>query len=280
GSFAKFGKQMESFYDLLAAVDKVGHLLDLPTERTHGSPAAVRPEPAALRIRRLSFGWTRQRLCLDDFSLEVQPGTIVAITGSPGAGKSTLLELIYAIREPWQGSIEFDGFDSRSLNPESLRRQVALVRRGDVFSGSIAENVHLSRSGIDLARVQDALSAVGLFDEVITLPAGLETELHCGGDPLSASQSARLVLARALASQPRLLLVDGILDDLPSDRLQVVWQALLDARRHASILLVTNREELAARCDQQISLTPPHGPAPRPAANSVSSPRSTAKVGA
>lgn len=280
GTFTKFGKQMESFYDLLAAVDKVGHLLDLPMERAQGSPVVARPEPSALRVRRLSFGWTRHRLCLNDLSLEVPPGTIMAITGTPGSGKSTLLDLIYALREPTQGSIEFDGFDSRSLNPESLRRQIALVRRREIFSGTLAENVHINRSSIDLARVQDALSAVGLFDEVLTFPAGLETRLHCGGDPLSTSQASRLVLARALAGQPRLLLIDGILDDLPGDRVQIVWQTLLDARRHSTILLVTSREELASRCDQIIDLTPSGEPATQSTSAHVTSKRPAAKVGA
>lgn len=259
GSFAKLGKQLETFYDLLAAVDKLGHLFDLPIERNSGSAPTASDRGFAVRLHEAAYAFEGGEVFLDGLSLEVKSGEMVAIAGPPGSGKSVLLDLLYALRQPSHGRVELDGDDLRSLQPSAVRRQVALVRDGEIISGTVAENVHLDRAGIGLSDVRATLAQVGLLTEVLELPQGLETELRPGGKPLSDSQSRRLLLARAFAGRPRLLLIDGVLDSLPDDSLPQVLAALSTIRRGCTIVIVTGRHDVADACDRVITSGSPDG---------------------
>lgn len=259
GSFAKLGKQLETFYDLLAAVDKLGHLFDLPIERNTGSAPAASDRGFAVRLHDAEYAFGDEHVSFAHLSLDVKAGEMVAIAGRPGSGKSVLLDLLYVLRHPSAGRVELDGDDTRSLQPSAVRRQAALVRDGEVVSGTVAENVHLDRPGIGLSDVRAALAQVGLLSEVLGLPNGLETEVRPGGKPLSDSQARRLLLARALAGRPRLLLIDGLLDSLPDDALPQVMAALSTVRRHCTIIIVTGRHDVADACDRLITSDSPQG---------------------
>ncbi len=253
GSFAKLGKHLESFYDLLASVDKLGHLFDLPTEPHdklfHLGDAAA----ADLNVRGVTYTYAGSP-AVRNLSLHLPPGTRVAITGPPGSGKSTLVDLICGIRQPDSGHVELDGIDLRELRPDSLREHLALARSIDIFQGSIDENVHLNRPHISALDVRDALEAVGLLDEVLRLPDGLNTNLQVGGPPLSATQRRRLMLARAIVGRPRLLLVDSILDALPDAVLSPILDRLTGDRAQWTLLATTGRKEVIDACRRSIAL--------------------------
>ncbi len=237
GSFAKIGKHLESFYDLLASVNKLGHLFDLPTE-PHDKLFHLRDDSAAdVNVRGVTYAYTTET-AVRNLNLHVEPGETVAVTGPPGSGKSTLVDLLCGVRAPAAGHVELDGIDLRELRPDSLREHLAVARSIEIFQGSIDENVHLNRPHVSALDVRQALEAVGLLDEVLRHPEGLNTVLQVGGTPLSTSQCSRLMVARAIAGRPRLLLVDGTLDALPptvlSDYLGQLDQRsrALDPARH------------------------------------------------
>ncbi|MFO0901624.1 MAG: ATP-binding cassette domain-containing protein [Pirellulales bacterium] len=260
GSTAKLGKHLESYYDLLAAVDKIGHLFDLPVERPDGAAPAARLGPAALSLRRVGLR-LGERTVLQPVSASLAPGELAALVGPPGAGKSMLLDILYALRLPTAGRVEYDGVDVRSLQRTALRREVTLVRDGrEVFSGTIAENVHLDRAGIGFAEVRDVLEEIGLLDELLELPAGLETRLSPLGTPLSDSQVRRMLLARALVGRPRLLLIDELLDALPTETLQQTLEALRRFTATGTVLLVTGRDDIMNACGRSIVIQPDRTP--------------------
>ena len=218
GSFAKLGKHMESFYDLLTSVDKLGHLFDLPIE-AHDKLFHLRDRsPARVAVRQVNYQYGSRQV-LRDVSLEIQPGESVALVGPAGCGKSTLLDLLCGLRQPASGHIELDGIDLRELRPDSLREHIGLARGVEIFHGTIDENVHFNRPNVSTLDVREAVHAVNLLDDVLRLPEGLNTELQTHGAPLSSSQALRLMLARAMVERPRLLLIDGTLDALPDDAL-------------------------------------------------------------
>lgn len=255
GSFAKLGKHMESYYDLLAACEKLGHLLDLPTERTAGMAPPRQSLGAKVQFHHVQLFLAGRRRS-QDISMIIEPGERVALTGPPGSGKSSLLELLYAVREPAQGYVEFDDMDLRSVVPARLREQVSLVSTIEILEGTIAENVHLHRQHVDHRSVRESLEAVGLWEEVMWLDEGLETQLPLGGGVLSNSQAIRLMLARALASRPRLLLVDSILDQLSESHLRQAFDALSTIDCASTVIIVTSRDSLLALCDRTIALIP------------------------
>jgi ABC-type bacteriocin/lantibiotic exporter with double-glycine peptidase domain len=254
GSFAKIGKHMESFYDLLASAEKLGHLFDLPTE-PHDTLFHLRDAtPADVKVRNvtLSFGDVTVLRHLD---LHLRPGDTVALTGPPGSGKSTLIELICGMRQPDSGHIELDGVDLRQLRPDSLREHLAVARSIEVFHGTIEENVHLNRTNISALDVREALAAVGLLDEILTLPDGLGTVLQTHGPPLSKSQRYRLMLARAIVGRPRLLLIDGTLDGLPDQLLVPILRNLTSRHTPWTLLATTGRKEVIDACGRLVTLT-------------------------
>ena len=256
GSFAKLGKHMESFYDLLASVDKLGQLFDLEVE-AHDKLFHLREdEPAAVSVRgaTYSFGST---LGLSSCDFELSAGEAVALTGPAGSGKSTLIDLLCGLRTPSTGHVELDGIDLRQLRPDSLREHLAVARGVEIFRGTIDENVHLNRPNVRANDVRDALATVGLLDELLKLPDGLNSVVQTDGAPLTQSQSLRLMLARAIVSRPRLLLIDSTLDGLPDEAVEAVLSRLT-GNAPWTLLVATGRNSVADACDRKVNLHAGH----------------------
>jgi len=254
GSFTKLGKQLESYYDLMSAIDKLGHLTDLPVERADGVSLAEKTGPAALEIRHVSFAYNKDRPVLRDVSVALQPGERLAIVGPSGSGKSTLVDLLFGLRTPDQGFILIDGVDLRDLSLASLRQTVAVVRGGEMIEASVTENVALGRPGVSHQDVREALQRVGLLDELLAQPDGLQTELATTGSPLSQGQLRRLLVARAIASRPRLLVVDEVIDAVDVEARDEVLRTLFDPEAPWSLLVVSHSEELIERCERVVVL--------------------------
>ena len=251
GSFAKLGGYMESFYDLLASVDKLGVLLDLPIEEQEGVLHKFPARPSSLSVRNVDYSFSSGACVLEPVLLEVGSGERVALTGP---GKSVLLDLIFGLRSPTHGHLSLDGIDPRDLRPDFLRHRVVLVRGIEVFHGSVAENVHLARPDITFNKIRDALEQVGLLDSVLTLSEGIETDLTSAGAPLTENQLRRLMLARAIVGKPGLLLIDGVLDTLPDEEAEELMGTLCDPRQPWTLLIVTSRAALHQRCTRVFEL--------------------------
>ncbi|MCA8922936.1 MAG: ATP-binding cassette domain-containing protein [Planctomycetes bacterium] len=249
----KLGGQLESVYDMLAAVDKLGYLFDLPLELETGETPDRRERPAQVELQGVGYAWPDGRVIPTSLDLSFAPGETVALLGPCGSGKSTLLELLHGQRRNTHGRIDYDGVDLRSLRPAALRTQVALARSGEVIAGTVADNLRLGNPGLRLDTLQAVLEAVGLWDAVQRLPGGLDTELTSFGRPLSARQADLLVLARVLASEPRLLLLDGVLDGL-DERTHALLFSHLRERPPCTVIVATQRRDVAQRCARIVEL--------------------------
>jgi ABC-type bacteriocin/lantibiotic exporter with double-glycine peptidase domain len=253
GSFAKLGKHMESFYDLLASVDKLGILFDLKTESHDKLFHLGNSEPAAVSVHDVSYRYGENQV-LSGMSLELESGEAVALTGLAGSGKSTLIDLLCGLRTPASGHVELDGIDLRELRPDSLREHLAVARGVEIFHGTIDENVHMNRRNIRANDVRDALDCVGLLDEILRLPDGLNTVLQTDGAPLSSSQAQRLMLARAIVGRPRLLMIDATLDGLAEEMIHSLLARLKGPQAPWTLLIATGRSTVINACGRSISL--------------------------
>ncbi|MCG8649540.1 MAG: ABC transporter ATP-binding protein/permease [Pirellulales bacterium] len=267
GSFAKFGKHMESFYDLLASVDKLGVLFDIHTERQDGMLGIDRAQPAKVELNAVSYWWSGQPKVLNSINADIEPGDRMAVLGEAGSGKSTLLDLIYGLRSPSAGHLTIDGFDPRDLRPDVLRSRIAIARGEEVFHSTVEENVHLHREGVTASDVRNALDAVGLLTPVLRLSEGCNTMLTSEGAPLSGSQRRLLGIARAAIGRPGLLLIDGTLDALGDQDLNRCLDYLLAPDQPWTLIVATAREDIAARFSHSI-------PLPNDAVSSSGQPRS------
>ena len=252
GAFAKIGKSLETFYDLMAAVDKVGHLIDLPTlPPSRSLDAGI--GPVEVRFRSLSVcGGGRHAVQIGNLTIE--SGQRFAIVGEGKCGKSILMQTLCGLRPPAGGLAEIGGVDSREVNRFADGSMVSIASDPEIFRGTLAENLSLNRVSVTATEVRAALQAVGLWDETLSLPQGLETTLQSGGFPLSSSQAIRLMMARAIATRPRLLLMDGVLDRLPPKMRKRIWERLSDRRQPWTIILATSDLEIIEQCNGHLDL--------------------------
>jgi putative ABC transport system ATP-binding protein len=242
--FTKFGKHLETYYDLLAGLDKLGSVIDLPLEREGGEAHIAGEGPVSLHFRQLRY----KHLSVNNFQLAA--GEWLGLMGHNGSGKSTLADLLYGLREPDAGVITMNNVDLRDLPLGELRSHVSLVRDIEIFPGTLLDNL---RMGLPLSHddARNLLDRVGLLDEIQLLPQGMNTELHPSGRPLSRVQASRLMIARAIVTRPRLLILDDALDQI--DRVQEreeICNVLFDRSAPWTLICITERPDLLSRCNR------------------------------
>lgn len=260
GSFTKLGKHIETWYDLMAAVEKVGLLTDLPTELPHGESVSPSAAPAGVEIEHLRFAHPHGPTVFGQVKLTVAPAGHLAVVIPPGRGKSTLADLLSGRRMPDLGRVLIDGLDTASWDVLALGQRVAVVRSGDVLDDSLAENVRLGRDHVTAGQVRWALDQVGLWEELSDLPGGLNTHVAADGGALTDNQTRRLALARALAGRPRLLVLDGLLDTFDATLRRQVLARLAAPDAEWTLIVLTSHAEIAAEMPRSETwLTPAAG---------------------
>ena len=252
GSVAKLGKLLESYYDLLAASDKVGGLSELP-EWPAGT-AELPQGPLPVRTRQLSYAYEDNPASLFDINIDLDPGEAVAVTGPSGSGKSTLMEVLAGLRPASSGLVAIDGLDPFEIVPFTLRDCVVLARDNELFDGTIRENVAVGSPLVGVRETWDVLEAVGLAEAIRCLPETLMGTISTERNPLSSGQTRLLMMARALAARPGILLIDGLLDMLPLEEAESLLETI---RRDypCTLVLGTTRPEIAALLPAEVSLS-------------------------
>ena len=201
------------------------------------------------------FSYDGGHVVFENLNFELQPGERVGLYGAQGSGTSTLLDLLHGLRQPCKGSITIQGMDVKSWSLEALREHVTLIRSMDIVNGSIAENVRLGKRDVSVGEVNEALRRVGLYKDVLALPNGINTELLAGGLPLSSRQRIRLLIARALALRPKLLLLDEVLDGLDEETQVELGRVLCDPAIGWTVLFSTRHRAVLGHCERVIHLT-------------------------
>ena len=254
-SFAKIGKHLESFYDLVAAVDKVGALFDLPVENAGGDGAPERPAArgSAFELDKVSVDISGQSV-LRSVSLSLDPGDRASVLDCSGSGKSTLADVAFGLRVAKSGQVRIDQTHIEDIPVGTLRQRVVVARTDDVMQGSILDNVRLGDPAICADSARTALADAELLPVIERLPGGMDTEVLPGGRPLTESETARLVLARAIAAQPSLLVVDGVLDVQDEAVRNRLMKRLTAPDAPWTLLVLTRSEAIADQLPRRIGL--------------------------
>lgn len=253
-SFLRLIGQLEYFYDMLASVDKLGVLQDIPQER-HGNGTISANAPIRLAAHGLVYDYLSNTVRQSGISFNVPAGGRLAILGASGSGKSNLAELLTGLRQPISGRIEYNDVDLRLLDLRDIRRHIGFVSKIEIFEDSVLENVRVGRSDITVEQVSQLLGQLGLIDAIARLEQGLDTRLTAAGAPLSSSETRLLMLGRALIARPALLIIDSMLDPLSEPDRNRAVNVMLE-RSDCTLVVFTRIAEIAERCDQTLHLHP------------------------
>jgi ATP-binding cassette subfamily B protein len=248
----KLVQQTGQFYDLLTGLEKVGHILDLPNERQDGQPQPRSSNPSSVSCQDIHFSYAEGLPILKGVHLRIERGERVSIVGRSGSGKSTLISLICGLAEPDRGTVEIDGTDLRRRSLSSIRESIGLVTESlDIFDGTIEENIVVGRQDVSEDDLMRSLEICQLREHVSRLPQGLGTRLVSSGQNLSRGQAVRVLMARAIADRPSLLVLDEVFASIDEQtKLRIIDQ--LYSSEHSWTVCSVSHDEVVVRRAQRV----------------------------
>jgi len=207
----------------------------------------------AIEISNVTFRYEAETPpVLKNFSLAIRPGEFVAFVGASGSGKSTIIRLLLGFEQPESGGIYYDGQDLSGLNVGAVRRQIGVVLQGSrLSSGSIFECI-VGSSQLTNEDAREAARAAGLEDDISAMPMGMHTVVSEGASTFSGGQKQRLLIARALAQKPRLLILDEATSALDNRTQAIVNESL--QRENLTRIVVAHRLTTIVNADRIIVL--------------------------
>ena len=246
-SLAKTGKHLESFYDLEASLDKLGVIDSFTLEPEGGEILLASGKPLSVKANCPAPS--------GEIFLDAPSGSKIALLGAPGSGKSQFMETLSLLRAPEGSRISFDGISSQALDRSAARRLISNAGRGEVFTGTILENLRAGNEEIGVEEIREALTDAGLAERIASLPLGMATPLSSTGWPLSTSESVLLGIARAILAKPRLLLLDGTLDLLDPSLHSNLLTKLTSPDAPWTLVVATTRRDVAERIGTTVTLS-------------------------
>ncbi|MFN5920567.1 MAG: ATP-binding cassette domain-containing protein, partial [Bacteroidota bacterium] len=248
---------LENVYDLLTAVDKVGQVTDLPLERENGLEFQdlITDRAVHISINQMNYSFDEKKTVLHGINLELKPFESLCISGPNGSGKSTLGRILAGLYENYEGSFIVNGLPLREINLNSFRNKVTdnLIEQ-DLFEGSIEQNISMGELGVSIKDVLEAIDIVGARSYVQSLPQGIRSKIEAAGRTLPNSIRQKLLLARAIVSNPYVVIIDEMILTLDThDRMKII-NYMLDKKRKWNLILITNNIELMSKCDSILLL--------------------------
>ncbi|MCB0064708.1 MAG: ATP-binding cassette domain-containing protein [Caldilineaceae bacterium] len=231
------------FREAVGAIQRVFEILDTAPAVADAPDADTLPHiQGAITFDAVSFGYESNVAVINDVSLEIAPGEIVALVGPSGAGKSTLFNLIPRFYDPTQGTVCIDGTDIRTVTQQSLRAQIGLVPQETIlFGGTIRENIVYGRLDATEAEIVEAAKAANAHTFIMDTPQGYDTVVGERGIKLSGGQRQRLAIARAILKNPRILLLDEATSSLDSESEELVQDALDHLMQGRTSVIIAHR---------------------------------------
>jgi ABC-type bacteriocin/lantibiotic exporter with double-glycine peptidase domain len=253
-SVEKLVLSMETIYDVLTALEKIGYVTDLPLENSNGIDLEDDEKGMAVSIKDLSFGFPdNKKQVLHGINLDVMSGERICISGYNGSGKSTLIKVIAGLFEEYDGNINYNGIPLGNLNPESLRSFIGdSLHEENLFKGTLYENISLGRPGVNMKVVINVATKVKLMDFVQNFKGGFDTIIDPEGKNLPDSVQTKIILARSMACRSRLLLITDHLNQLDQLEGMQIMDMLVGRDNPWTLIIISNQAEIAAKCDRVV----------------------------
>jgi ATP-binding cassette, subfamily B, bacterial HlyB/CyaB len=247
----------QDFQQVRISVDRLGDILNVPAEPEHNpNRASLPPIKGAITFDKVRFRYRPDTPeALRGINLEIAPGEMLGIVGPSGSGKSTLTKLVQRLYVPEQGRVLVDGTDLALVDPAWLRRQIGVVLQENIlFNRSVRENIALSNPALPMERVIASAQLAGAHDFILTLPHGYDTLIEERGANLSGGQRQRLAIARALITNPRILIFDEATSALDAESEEIIQNNLAKIAKGRTMLIIAHRLSAVRACDRIITI--------------------------
>lgn len=251
-------KSMETVYDLLTSLEKIGQVTDLPLETTDNSlkiSDTLKEKGVSLVINDITFTYPDSAVpVLEHLSLRIDSGEKVCITGGNGSGKSSLLKLLTRFYEPDKGTILCDNVPIVNYDVMQLRGLIAACIADDrIFEGTLLENLTIGRE-MDTDRIYRVMELTGLVDFLHQLPEGYQTMIGPQSKRITSSTAQKLILARNLLKEPGLLIVEDIFNNLEAEEKRTLFRNILSPENKLTVVVVSRDPAIQAMTDRLITL--------------------------
>lgn len=240
----KLASLWQDFTQMKVSIKRLADIMDAPAEPafqpTRAMPSAIRGD---VSLREVCFRYRQDGPnVLEDVSVDVAAGQIIGLVGISGAGKTTLVRMLQRLYTPHRGRILVDGIDLSLVDSRWLRRQIGVVAQDStLFNRSVRENIALANSWLTMEEIMHAAKLAGAHDFILELPEGYDTVIGERGNKLSGGQRARISIARALATNPRLLLLDEATAALDYESERLIHDNMADICRGRTVFIVAHR---------------------------------------
>ena len=208
----------------------------------------------AIEVNNVSFRYREDMpLVLDDLSLKIRPGQYVAIVGATGCGKSTLMRILLGFEKPQKGAVYYNGKDLNTIDLKSLRRKIGVVmQNGKLFQGDIYSNIVISAPQLTIDQAWEAAEMAGIAEDIRRMPMGMHTLISEGSGGISGGQRQRLMIARAIAPKPKVLMFDEATSALDNLTQKMVSDSL--EKLKCTRIVIAHRLSTIRACDRIIYL--------------------------
>lgn len=245
---------METLYDMLTALEKIGAVMDIPLDKEGGVPFKEidTGEGIAVALNDIRFKFKEDELyTIRGVSMDIKPNEKICITGYNRAGKSTLLRLISGFFHRYEGNITFNGIPISNLNIKDLHNRIGEFSSDlDIFEGSVLENIKLGDQHIPLKEVIDIAKKIGLEKFIQQLPQGYQTQLLPGGKNVPGSVRNKIILARGLVTQPQLFTLEEVFSNMEAEDKTQMIDLLTSKENNWTLVGVSDDLEFAKKCDR------------------------------
>lgn len=227
----------------ISAAGKVEEILQTDTSRPYNPELPADPEHFdGIRMEHVSYGYEGRSRALQDVSLTIPRGSSVALVGLSGCGKSTAASLLMRFCDPDQGTIFIEGKEYRSVTPQQLRTNIAMVpQQVNLFSGTIRENLMLADPNANDEKLKEALSEAGLGSFLKTLPKGLDSDVGNAGAALSGGQRQKMGIARALLSEAQYMIFDEATSSVDPQSEREIWETIGRLSKTRTLIIISHR---------------------------------------